>query len=131
MFSQWSDIVQDLENQIIPLWTVVYNSNSDCVYNFFDWQHVLAGIDGSLRTYLDEGQKSEIAIKSIMIALQDCRNKPSITISLNQEQHPFVVDVYRWELDHHTKLFRVLNSCYGQVDDNTKIEIMSLFSNRG
>lgn len=122
-------ISPDLKGQVIQFWTVVYNNDADCVYVFFDWSKVLQGVDGSLRTYMDEGIETESLVKNLMVNLQDWSHRPLIPININRKNHHFSIDIYRWEIDAFTPLYRVLSRCYEQVDDDTKLEIMSLLSN--
>lgn len=126
---QWTDIAPELRGQVIQLWTVVYNNDADCVYVFFDWSKVLRSVDGSLRTYLDEGLKTEVIVKNLMLNLQDMDHRPLVPIKLTSGKNEFCIDIYRWEIDQFTPLYRVLSRCYEQVDDDTKLEIMALLSN--
>lgn len=129
MSSQPTAVNPDLREQVIRFWAVVYNNDSDCVYYFFDWHKVLAAVDGSLRTYLDEGIETESVVKNLMLNLQDWQHRSFIPIFLTQDKNEFTVTIYRWEIDSTTPLFRVLSRCYSQVDDDTKLAIMALLSN--
>lgn len=115
---------------MVRLWSVVYHNDPDCVYTFFDWRQVLAGVEGSLRTYLDEGIEAEGIISNLMVNLREWSERPSIPICLTTtDKNRFTIDIYRWEIDRHAVLTRVLHRCYEQVDDDTKAAIMGLFSN--
>ena len=121
----------DLRNQVIVLWTLIYHHNADCVYQFFDWQQVLCGIEGSIKTYADDDDpKIDVLIESLMDNLKHADKLPLATIDLDMSTgKKFSITIHRWEIDESTLLFRVLNKCYDQVDSNTKIDIMALLSN--
>ncbi len=129
MSDQQSDLLPELKGQVIQCWTVVYNNDADCVYVFFDWKKVLAGVEGSLRTYMDEGIEAESLIRNLMVNLRDWSYRPLIPIHIHRKRYKFSIDIYRWEIDAFTSLYRILSRCYEQVDDATKLEIMTLLSN--
>ncbi len=120
----------DLKDQVVRLWTVVYHSDQDCIYTFFDWQRVMAGVEGSLRTYLDEGAETEEIVRNLMVNLREWADRSSVPICLTTtDGNHFTIDIYRWEIDRHSALSTALYRCYEQVDDQTKMLIMGLFSN--
>lgn len=128
MSIQQSAISADLEGQVITFWAVVYHKDSDCVYPYFSWDRVVASIDGSLRTFADcDG--AEAIISQLTSALQNWSNRAFIPITVTFRDFTFTVDIYRWELDHTTPLFRILSKCYDQVDSTLKVDIMGLLSN--
>jgi hypothetical protein len=120
----------NFQDQVIRLWTVMYDNDADRVYSFFDWSRVCSSVEGSIRTYLDEdsGPIDEL-VSTIMEKLGECENKPYIPILFARKGYKFKIDVFRWEIDSHTKLGKVLNKCYDQVDDSVKMELLDLFSN--
>lgn len=131
MSNQQAEISPDLKDQVIVMWVVAYHQDVDCVYTFFDWQKVLQGVEGSIRTYVDyDDSTTDEFIAVLMDNLKDADRRCVIPITLNlADRKDFVITIYRWEIDTHTPLFRVLSKCYEQVDQATKIDIMALLSN--
>lgn len=131
MPTQQTDISPDLKGQVIVLWALVYHQDADCVYPCFSWDQVLRGIEGSLRTYIDDDDpKTDVFIKFLMENLKGASMRALVPICLNMSSgKEFMITVYRWEIDSSTPLFRVLSKCYEQVDATTKVDIMALLSN--
>lgn len=131
MSIQSSVISPDLEGQVIIVWNVVYYKDPDCVYPYFSWDRVLNSIDGSLRTFMDdESAETETIIKNCLSTIKNWRHRVFIPISLTTVNGlGITIDIYRWEIDHSTPLFRVLSKCYEQADQTLKIDILGLLSN--
>lgn len=130
MPNKWIAVPADLKDQIIRFWVVIYHHDADCTYTFFDWQHLLSGIGGSLLTYFDDDGPGAVIANGLIDSLKDMEYRPVIPIALSYGGKKFYIDIYRWEIDDHTPLFAVLSKCYTQVDDDTKIALMGLLSNK-
>lgn len=120
---------------------LVYEHDADRVYTFCSWGKVLASIDGSLRTWLDDCDRANGVIDSVMETLTGLDNRPFIPIVIKDKVkwdgktampgvvNTFVATIYGWELDAHTTIHRVLSRCYAEGGDDLKLGIMDLFNN--
>ncbi len=114
------------QNQVVNVWAIVYDQDARKIYTFTDWQRVLQAVDGSIRSYLD-CPMADATFDKVIEDLRECHDRNYIPIKVNN----LIITIYRWELDSTNPLHRVLSKCYEVVNDEVKLEIMSLFSNGG
>ena len=131
----------ELQDQVIRMWMIVYEHDADRVYTFCSWRRVLASIDGSLRTWLDDCDGAETIVDAVLDTLTALDNRPFIPIVIKDKVkwdgktatagvvNTFVATIYGWELDAHTAIHRVLSRCYAEGGDDLKLDIMDLFNN--
>jgi hypothetical protein len=112
-------------DQVICLWVIVYDQDTDRAYTFTNWSQVLRSIEGSVRTYLDESPEVDCLVEHLVGHLRGWASRPYIPIRINN----LIVTVYRWELDPSNPLHRVLARCYDVANDTLKLDIMALFTN--
>lgn len=113
------------QDQVIRVWVIVYDQDSDRIYTFSDWQRVLQSVEGSIRSYMDGDHRVDEVISHIITNLSDKDTRAFIPLRINN----LTIAIYGWELDISNGVHQLLSKCYDQVDDTLKLEIMNLFSN--
>jgi hypothetical protein len=114
-----------LADQVIRLWSIVYDGDADQVYTFTDWASVMRSIEGSVESYLGDPYATNPIIKAALADVSGWHDHPFIPIKINDLN----INVYMWELDAFNPLHKVIVKCYEQVNEKTKEELLTFFSN--
>jgi hypothetical protein len=113
------------QEQVINLWTVVYDQDADRVYSFVEWKRVLDAVDGSIRTYLgDDCSVVDDTVKQIIDGIRHLDDRAYIPIKINN----LIITIYGWEIDGANPLHRLLTKCYTEVSRDLQLEIAALFT---
>lgn len=119
---------EQIKNQEIKLWFLVYDETSSRVYSFADFESVLRSIEGSVKTYHgDDDTNIDIAVELMMDELRRLHDSACIPVKyLNLH-----MTIYKFSLDNNHPLVKLLEKCHRQVRDKLlKSEIESFFTFR-
>jgi hypothetical protein len=115
----------NFDDNILELFVITYDIDSDKIYTFVDFDKALASIESSIRGYIgDECPQSDWMIDKIITAIRNNRHQKIIPLQFNDLQ--IVLQII--ELDHQNRIVKALKKAYNQVDDNVKADIELLFS---
>lgn len=113
------------KDQVVPIWSVIFDGNATKVYTYSDWGKLKCAIEGSIRSYLIGDDENADDILNSVNWFNDLENVKLIVLNINH----LTIQIHRWEIDNSSNLFKVLIKCYDAVPDDLKLQMMSLFSN--
>lgn len=113
------------KDQVIPIWSIIFDSDPSQVYTYSEWDKVKSAVEGSIRSYLIGDDDATDNIMENMNWLCELENVKLIAVNV----HNLTIHIHRWEIDNSSGLFKLLVKCYDVASDDLKLQMLSLFSN--
>lgn len=119
----------NISEQVIPLWTICYDGDVNRIYNFTNFEKAIASIDGSIRSYFDNGEEfdkqseCDETCRYIIDKIREYKNYPCVPMRFNNLH----IILYSWEIGSTDPLHRILTECHAMVDESMKTRIEGLF----
>jgi len=114
-----------LNNKVIPIWVIIYDSDINKSYYFTNSERAFGAVDGAVRTYVDDDSPvAKDICDEFMGELKQRWGQPCVPAQFNDLQ----IAVYNFKIDKYNELHDVLIKCYNTIDDmKLKNEISRVF----
>jgi hypothetical protein len=114
-----------LNNKVIPIWVIIYDSDINKSYYFTNSERAFGAVDGAVRTYVDDDSPvAKDICDEFMGELKQRWGQPCVPAQFNDLQ----IAVYNFKIDKYNELHDVLIKCYNKIDDmKLKDEISRVF----